>query len=228
MAYERWEFSEEFVSDERRGYLHREVEFTQIVESIKDEMMITNFRIDKGYSSALQGCKRPVFQFEVQTKTFDIFYNSPWGYRGQYCLSIDNGSKQNRYLIDLIMGKLLQNVQSNVQNPSLSVEAIEISLKCQSAKIWIYEKNQINTSDYTLREELFNSAWITNAREARAALDACQIPNPMEKMNAIIGVRAPQGQVLDVKGAWLTRNEEERLDDYKKHRSEHIRDYGFS
>ena len=64
-------------------------------------------------------------------------------------------------------------------------------------------------------------------RVMRADLDAHRVPAG-EKMNAIIGVRAAYGSFLDVKGAWITDSGIELIDEYKRSRSEHIRDYGFS
>lgn len=226
--WEKWEFSEALISKERRDYLYAEIAFAQVVEAIWDEMAITNFHVCRADNLHLKGCKRPVFRFEVKPRTFDLFYNSPWGYRGQYCLSVENGSAQNRFLLDSIMEKLIRHAQSNARQSSLSVEAIRISLQKKSAKVCIYEKGQINTKDYTLREEILNSVWVINAREARAALNAKRNPEPKEKMNAILGVRAPEGRIVDVKGAWINKEGREQIDEYKKHRSDHIRDYGFS
>lgn len=226
--WEKWKFSEALVSKERHDYLRTEIAFTQIVEAIRDEMAITDFHVCKADNHQLKGCKRPVFRFGVKPRTFDLFYNSPWGYRGQYCLSVENGSAQNRFLLDSIMERLIRHAQSNTRQSSLSVEAIGASMQKTSAKVWIYETGQINTKDYTLREELLNSIWVTNAREARAALDAKRNPEPEEKVNAILGVRAPEGRLLEVKGAWVGKEGQEQIDKYKKHRSDHIKDYGFS
>ncbi len=227
-SWEIWRFSETFVSDERRGYLGEEIKFECIVEAIVNEIAITKLCVNsKPYNPKLKGCKRPEFQFHVEPKTFDLFYNSPWGYRGQYCLGADVGLEKNRYLLDSILDRLITHARSN-PTEKLSIMGIENSLRMNSAKIWIGENGQIDPKDSALREELLCSVWLRNAREARAALDENKEPDPQEKSNAITGVRAPEGKLLEIKGAWISQDGEEHIDDYKRYRAEHIRDYGFS
>lgn len=90
------------------------------------------------------------------------------------------------------------------------------------------EEGQIDPKDHTLVDEILHPQWLAYAREARAEFDASRVPNPTDKLNAIVGVRAAFGSVLDVKGGWITESGMELIDEYKKYRSEHIRDYGFS
>lgn len=224
MAWEKWKFNGNFVSAQRRKYLDEEVDFDKIIRRIYDEMSSIEFKVERGISRELKNCRRPIFKFDVCTETFDLFFNSPWGYRGQYCIDIETGLDKNKSLLEKISEKLIGYGRKN-SSKSLSAEQIERSLRCISAKIWICEK-QINLNDVKLREEILNSTWLQNAHYARAELDRGNVR--AEKINAITGIRAPEGKTLDVKGAWITPCGDERVDIYKTNRSEHIRDCGFS
>jgi len=228
VTWVRWDFSASFVCEERLAYLREEVEFDWLVNAIRSDSRVTNVEIDHPRNAALKGSKRPVFQVDVQPKTFDLFYNSPWGYRGQYCQGVEIGLRRNRQLLASLADVLLGVAQSNPQGRDLAIDLIRKSLELPTAKVWIYEPGQIDPKDYSLRKELLHPEWLRHAREARAALDANRNPTPEETLNAIIGVRAPCGRILDVKGAWITTSGAEVVDDYKKYRAEHIRDYGFS
>ena len=227
-TWEKWQFSEDAVSAERRRYLGEETDFSQIAEAIAHEIEITKFRVEnKPSNPMLKNCSRPEFQFRINSKTFDLFFNSPWGYRGQYCIGKENGLSKNNYLIGLIMDSLIGHVDSNAA-PKLGTAEIVKSLRMSSAKVWIAEDGQLDPKDLTLREELLHTVWLRNARKARSALDSNKTPDPEESQNAITGVRAPEGRLLDVKGAWMTIHGVEGVDNYKQYRAEHIANYGFS
>lgn len=230
MTWSQWHFSPSLEPHERLAYLIAEAAFPSIVRSIINESSgrIALEKIDRPDNRMLKGSSRPVFTLEVEPRTLDLFYNSPWGYRGQYCVSGKNGLRCNRLLLDALMGSLLRCLQSDPRVTPVDFDLASQSLRLQSAKIWIREKGQLNPKDYTLIEDVLHSPWLAHAREARAELDANRNPTPAEKLNAVIGVRAAYGSFLDVKGGWITNNGEELIDEYKKHRAEHIRDYGFS
>jgi hypothetical protein len=162
----------------------------------------------------------------VQGKTFDLFFNSPWGYRGQYCMGVENGLHRNRQLLDVLKERLLAYAQARTIT-DFGIDRIRRALELPTAKVWLFEPGQIDVSDLSLKEEILYSVWIQHAREARAALDANRPPS-MAQLNAITGVRAPCGRVLDVKGAWTNDSGRELLDPSKARRSENIRDFGFS
>jgi hypothetical protein len=227
-TWEKWRFSQDAVTAERQRYLGEETDFSQIGEAIAQEIEITKFCVqNKPSNPMLKNCSRPEFQFRVNSKTFDLFYNSPWGYRGQYCMGKENGLSKNNYLISLILDSLIGHANSN-PTPKLGTAEIERSLRMSTAKVWIAEDGQVDPKDLTLREELLHTVWLRNARKARSALDSNKTPDPEESQNAITGVRAPEGTLLDVKGAWVNIHGEERVVNYKQYRAEHIANYGFS
>ena len=125
------------------------------------------------------------------------------------------------------MDRLIGHADSNT-TPKLGTAEIEKSLRMSTAKVWISEDDQVDPGNLTLREELLHTVWLRNARKARSALDSNKVPDPEELQNAITGVRAPEGRLLEVKGAWMTIHGEERVDKYKQYRAEHISNYGFS
>jgi hypothetical protein len=230
MTWVQWQFSPLLEPSERFTYLLEEIAFPDIVDSIVTDSRerVTLEKIDRPDSRVLKGSCRVVFTLEVQPRTLDLFYNSPWGYRGQYCVSADNGLRCNRLLLDALMDSLIACLRANARVSAGDVDLACQSLQLPSAKIWIRENGQIDPKDYTLTEQVLHPPWLACAREARADLDANRNPTPAEKLNAIVGVRAAYGSVLDVKGGWITPNGTELIDDYKRHRAEHIRDYGFS
>jgi len=227
--WSRWRFSQSLKPPERLSYLTESIDFDDIVRLIvaQSRSRVTFVKIERSKGRQLKGGCRPHFQLEVEPKTLDLFYNSPWGYRGQYCIDVENGLCRNRQVLRALMESLLASIEGRGVLVGRAVDVARQSLQLPSAKVWIREKDQLNTSDYTLVEEVLHAEWLANARNARADLDAHRVPAG-EKMNAIIGVRAAYGSFLDVKGAWITDSGIELIDEYKRSRSEHIRDYGFS
>lgn len=230
MTWSQWHFSPSLEPFERLAYLIKETTFPNIVGSIVTESSkrVTLEKIDRPGNRMLKGSSRPVFTLEVKPRTLDLFYNSPWGYRGQYCVSAENGLCCNRLLLDALMDSLLSCLRADSRVTPSDFDLACQSLRLPSAKTWIRENGQINPRDYTLTEEVLHPPWLACAREARAELDANRNPTPIDKLNGIVGVRAAYGSFLDVKGGWISDNGTELIDEYKKHRAEHIRDYGFS
>ena len=223
----RWDFSPSYVVEDRLSYLREEIDFGWLVRTIRAESRVTDFKIEPAENPDLGGSTRPVFQLEIKPKTFDLFYNSPWGYRGRYCLGVVNGLQCNQQLLASLVDPLLDFARKYARVNDVEIDAIHKSLKLPTAKVWV-DEGQIDLKNCSLREELLHPEWIRHAREARAERDAKRTPTPKEKANAIFGVRATCGRILDVKGAWVTKAGDEVVDEDKKHRAEHIRDYGFS
>jgi hypothetical protein len=73
MTWVRWDFSSSFVSRDRLAYLREAVDFDWLVNAIRGESRVTHLKIEPAGSAALKGSSRPVFQLEVQSKTFDLF-----------------------------------------------------------------------------------------------------------------------------------------------------------
>lgn len=197
MCIENWQFSSG-IDAVRLEYFSKEIAFDEIIQRICDELKVVNYDVDPSYSDELLGCKRPVFKISVSKKTFDIFFNSPCGYRGQYFLNPDMGLKKNNQLIHSISVSLID-YATNI-HPAIDMTHAEIysSLHLGSAKIWIDE----DYCDFgtNLMEEIINPIWSKHAERAHQLIK--DNPDIYEK-RAIWGLRAPIGTIIDIKGGWI-------------------------
>ena len=199
MCIDNWNFSPDKVSAERIEYLKKEIEFEEIIERICNEMQVEDYKPDDPpIREELQGCKRPIFKVRVYKKTFDIFFNSPCGYRGQYFMDPTLGLEKNKQLIHKIAGKLMDSAKNKRTNPNITEDELRISLYSNSAKIWI-DENYCNFG-INIIEEIINPRWLEHAKKAYPLLK--DNPDVYEK-RAIWGLRAPEGAIFDIKGGWI-------------------------
>ena len=217
-----WQYSG--IPEERLRYLNSYIDFYVIIERIFSAMTDISFESEKFNGPELQNSKRPVFRFAISEKTVDLFFNSRWGYRGQYCLGPENGLEQNRRLINEISTKLLV---ASRQNPhqNMTEKLISRSLNFPSAKIWIDDDLLPIRGKPSLRIEIKHPTWVKNAKEA---WEAFQDNNDHHLLDKTLGVRAPIGSHLNVKGGWFDLDGVEQVPSNKKNRKTQIRDFGFS
>lgn len=220
-----WRFSDHF-DEKRKGILHGEGSFAAIMERVIACARVTNFDVCQGKEGHLKNCLRPQFTLKVETETFDLFFNSPHGYRAQYLLDPDEGQKQNAKLIERLSEKLLDFTNGKTTKHQMGTDQIVTSLMCCSAKIWISEKGF--KFDHNLIEEVLMPSWHTHAKAAIAAYANNQYPSPQEQEKAIWGIRAPTGHELDIKGAFLDGNGNEVVPKSKVLRRFEIQKYGFA
>ena len=136
-----WEFSDKICS-ERLKYLQSSISYCGIVNLMKDEACEVIAYAEEsnagGKSSWLKRCFRPSFQFSVTSKTGDLFFNSPNGYRAAYCRSLASGADANSLVIDALIPQFLG--AWSKKNPKCYNEQWAGKALCHySAKIWIYE-----------------------------------------------------------------------------------------
>jgi hypothetical protein len=148
------------------------------------------------------GCHRASFVLTVVPDIYDAFFNAPVGYRGQFARSEKHGEAANRQVLKALFLRFLE-IASH--NPTATPESVKTSLKGSQAKIWIDEdevEEQVAPSiDYPLWE--------------------CHEPGG-------IGLRAPRGTRLEVKGGWVGSTGEEVINTHKRHRSGNITRIGDS
>ena len=133
-------------------------------------------------------------------------------------------------MIDLLKDKLIEAANQSNQT-MMSLEQAKKSLEYESAKIWINEKH--STLDQTSLDPeqvvaLKVPRWVNNMEQVLAAWAENQQPNPSIKTRALLGVQAPEGNCLEVLGAWLGDNDKEFVVPSKVQRTQHIHEYGFS
>ncbi len=227
-----WQYSQD-ISPERIDYLVRQVDFEEIIRSIESEMVIIDYNIEE--STCFNNCIRHGFILSITPKTYDIFFNSEYGYRGKYFLGTNEGKNANRELIAALKEKL---VNYSIQNPSSikisTLQNVENSLNKESAKIWIHQASS------TLNEKQFktimdaaieNPSWKAFAlkvEEDNKTPKGERHKNYRRRFKAVLGLRAPVGVKLEIKGAFLDLEGNEVIGKGKFSRAKQIRYYGFS
>lgn len=83
------------------------------------------------------GFMRPVYTIEVDRELFDLFFNSPDGYRAAYFRSPGMGVDANVFFMEAISSRLVQHPLS--ANSALPQPLIRESLATPSAKAWLAE-----------------------------------------------------------------------------------------
>lgn len=101
-----WDFKSA-LSQERRDKLLSVRSFDEIVDRIVAGT-VDSFTAEERRRSPCQGCRRAFFTIRVSESDYDAFFNSPVGYRAQYCMSIARGEEQNRRLIEAVTPTCLQ------------------------------------------------------------------------------------------------------------------------
>ena len=102
-----WQFKN--VPIERCRYLLTPFTFPTLIKQICSEVRDVRYKTERGSIEA-KGSWRPVFWFDVAARTFDSFFNSPFGYRGQYLRDQEDGNRQNNLLISALAEHLIQSV----------------------------------------------------------------------------------------------------------------------
>jgi hypothetical protein len=180
-------------------------QFDAVVELITNSLAILNFVWESFEAARLKGCHRASFLLQVSSQAYDAFFNSPVGYRDQFARSKLQGENANRALLTKLQGRLLQ---FGMGRPLVSLELLRNSLEATDAKVWIYEREvEDHLGDDT--PEILYAPW------GRATSNG-------------VGLRAPTGLKLEVKGGCLNRDGIECRDPYKASRSDDIHTAGYS
>ena len=102
------------VCDERRLTLHLPFWFTTLIDRIRSEASNVRYVKEKGTHEA-KGSWRPVFRFDVGAETFDMFFNSPYGYRGWYLADPSEGRRRNEVLISALAERLVNSIRGSAE-----------------------------------------------------------------------------------------------------------------
>lgn len=218
---EDWTFGDRVASD-RRNRLMLVSDFDEVTSAILKEMEVTGYIVGWGSKPILQGCRRAELKIVVSCETCDAFFNSPAGYRAQYYIAPNLGVSENDSLILSILPRLLDYAKTHPER-NMTLEEVKKSLLLPQAKIWIRETNDDVLFGEQLNIDLIVDRWV---REATLAWE--ESSDNEQRHKAVRGVLAPVGTVLEIKGGWITRIGEERLDPDKISRAEDIFKYGFS
>jgi hypothetical protein len=206
----------------RIANLLKPFEFPGFVARLGLEARRLTFKRARGNQEA-RGCWRPEFTAEISSDAFDLFFNSPYGYRGQFLSNVAEGQAANALALKALARRLLQ----DLNEPTSILDQIAASLASEFAKVWIDERVHSPT-DPVLVVEVRVPAWEVAARVVRTRLDGNDSTLTPKEIDRIFGVRAPQGTVLKVMGAWVRPDGSFFLVPSKRGRGEDIRDFGVS
>ena len=223
-----WSYTER-VSLKRQAMLLAAPSFQSIIDRVLNEMQITSFDVVRGKIGEVKGCTRPEFSLVVCPDTFDLFFNSPQGYRGQYHQSVKAGQRVNAKLVTATAEKLTAYASHKTTQHSTSTERIRASLAADSAKIWINEEGpraQRADDISNLFVDLAVEPWLSTAKAYVAA--PAKYPDPNGEIKAVDGVKAPEGTILEIKGAFIDQYGQERVAANKTDRAQQIHLYGFT
>lgn len=198
-----WLFAES-VDAERTERLLGYADFDEIVRMVADST-IAGFVWEPSTGTQLKSCNRASFLLRVPTNVYDAFFNSPVGYRAQYAADVGTGEAANRKLLAALSPRLLTfaGAQSCV-----SEQLLLASLRAQEAKLWIHESEV----------------------EAQLGEDCLAILYPpwQQASESGVGLLAPVGEELEVKGGWLDHRGDENRNPLKANRSNEIHSTGYS
>ena len=198
----------------RLGELDAPLPFESIVASILAEMHVMCMHPDP--SDIAQGFERFIYCLKVSRTQFDLFFNSKSGYRAAYFVSPYEGRRANEEALATLTPWL---VASKVTGEQRSRQFIEQSLLSPSAKIWLAEPQRGFCSDCSGEwsnprdnvPEILNGRWENAANE-----------------NALKGRKAPYFSKLRVFGAFLNAQFDELIPERKRHRAQHIHQWGWA
>src|SRR5437016_3173017 len=81
--------------------------------------------------------RRPVYTVQIERDLFDLFFNSPAGYRAAYFCSAGRGVDANLLLMQLAASRLIEHTASS--ECELPPDFLRESLATPSAKAWVAE-----------------------------------------------------------------------------------------
>lgn len=208
-----WNFTA-LVPLERRQKLLAVTSFEEIIQGIA-RGNIDYYLVAESW----EGYSRAIFRVHVSESDYDAFFNSPNGYRAQYCISTENGEEQNRRLIEAITPMCLEYSKRNEQH-GFPTEKVLASLRGIDAKAWITE------SDLPYPDEVHinHGPWVAKTEASTKG----GLTDQAARANALVGVLALVGTHIEIKGAWLTPQGNEWRNPKKANRAQEIRDYGFT
>ena len=105
MRHSLWSFSTA-VSETRHRELLSVSGFPEVLMRVSTGI-VDSFSVEPRENPPCIGTNRAVFRLQVRPEDYDAFFNSPVGYRAQYCITVEQGQRCNRQLIDALTPKCL-------------------------------------------------------------------------------------------------------------------------
>jgi hypothetical protein len=116
-----WSFAN--ISADRQSNLAEPFEFSALITQTTREIHNARCKKDKGSHEA-KGSWRPIVWFDIDRSTFDRFFNSPYGYRGQFLRSAQAGQEANGLLVAALADALGTSSKLTVPLDSQSYDSL--------------------------------------------------------------------------------------------------------
>jgi hypothetical protein len=220
-----WQFASNF-DTRRRVALESVANFGEVIERVLANAIVVNFNVCRGKVGLLRQCCRPEFELTASPETVDLFFNSPAGYRAQYLTDPDEGQKQNARLISALASRLIAYTEAHPANLHMATHSVRLALSACSAKVWLPESSVV--FNHELIEEITVPRWRLNALAALDALRNHTRPDPEQQEKAIWGLRASRACSIEVKGTFLSSENEEVVSSDKINRRLDIHQFGYA
>lgn len=180
-----WKFTKTFDAS-RLERLNAVDTFDDVVKAIHTTLEVVGGWVCPATELGASDCWRPIVAVTVEPTAFDVFFNSPLGYRGQFLLSPEAGQAANSVLLRTLEPALTKAVIIDCGTNRLSAESIHRAFLANSAKIWPDESEL----DFT---------------QATNDLDIGRWRDSSETINAPTGAAlwAPEGNTLLAIGAFI-------------------------
>lgn len=198
-----WGFYDSVCVDRAKRLLEYE-HFDKLIGRLR-VAVITDFAWERFESDRLKGCHRAAFLLKVPEQVYDYFFNAPAEYRGQYAIDPAVGEAANRAVVSALEPSLLAFAGTKVVPAEVPVA---VSLRATDAKVWIYEREvdaQLGDDSPAIRYAPWEKASETG-----------------------VGLLAPKGTRLEIKGGWLDDQGREHRDPFKTTRGTDIHCTGYS
>jgi hypothetical protein len=224
-----WSFSC-LVSPARQSHLLAATDFQQIAQNVARNIYEIRPELERAPAPQLRDWARPVFRVRTPRAVADAFFNSPFGYRGAYCESQNAGRCANEYAISLLIDVLRSAAMKDSNLAGLDTW-VSKSLSASAAKTWVWESQLAGFPWRDLVTEVQYGPWIKAADEwLKDKVDMPQLQggsrNRWDDRLPFWGVRAPETEWLEVKGAWMVGDVPQGT--LKPNRGQQIADWGWT
>jgi len=203
------------ISRERIEFLLAPRSFEQIVERLSSEMQYLCCHLQTCDENS--AFARVVYCIRISVDAFDLFYNSPNGYRGAYFRSPFEGLIANANLLQGLIPKVI--ALSEPQASAHEQAFVRESLTSTTAKVWLAEHGMGICA-------ACEGEWGTPSDGAAEILNGRW--DVEDSAFARRGRKAPRLTKVRVFGAFLDSRHNELVPNRKRHRANQIHQWGWS
>lgn len=208
-----WQLCDQIGTDRKRRLLN--TPFDKILLRMVAEAKLDDYKPDP--NDHAPNLHRALFELRLPSEVVDLFHNGAGGYRAQYYIGVHEGENANRYAVDKMRGAL-KRLRVMHHRPDCDQDFIEASLSDPGAKIWVHEGAWLSDNKPDDRK-LVVDRWEQNA--SKGIWD-----HRFEPSWAQLTPNNETG--LDIKGGWIDENFASVPSANKPHRSQEIRDFGYT